>query len=110
MCAKDLTASGVKYQTDSDLPVVTNQDNTLMDSPGTEPPSLKGFLHKYVNVAKGYNTRWFVLQDGLLSYYRHQEDEDQTCRGSFSMKNTSIKVSSDRLRYIAVLIFAMIEF
>ena len=32
-----------------------------------DPPELKGYLNKYTNVAKGYNTRWFVLKDGVLS-------------------------------------------
>jgi ankyrin repeat protein len=50
----------------------TNRDTTLLESPSndvnaSEPPSLKGYLTKYVNVAKGYGTRWFVLKDGMLS-------------------------------------------
>lgn len=48
---------------------VTNQDKSLLDQApsGSEPPSLKGYLSKYTNVAKGYNTRWFVLKNGILS-------------------------------------------
>jgi len=50
----------------------TNQDTTLLESPSSganlsEPPNLKGYLTKYVNVAKGYGTRWFVLNNGMLS-------------------------------------------
>ena len=29
--------------------------------------TLKGYLNKYMNVARGYSTRWFVLKDGVLS-------------------------------------------
>ncbi|KAF7419563.1 hypothetical protein PC9H_002154 [Pleurotus ostreatus] len=58
-----------------------------------EPPSLKGYLNKYTNVAKGYNTRWFVLRDGILSYYRHQDDETIASRGSISMKTATLKIS-----------------
>ncbi|KDQ23149.1 hypothetical protein PLEOSDRAFT_35466 [Pleurotus ostreatus PC15] len=58
-----------------------------------EPPSLKGYLNKYTNVAKGYNTRWFVLRDGILSYYRHQDDETVASRGSISMKTATLKIS-----------------
>ena len=47
--------------------VVTNQDNSLISEPTTEPPELRGYLNKYTNVAKGYNTRWFVLHNGVLS-------------------------------------------
>ena len=32
-----------------------------------EMPTLRGYLNKYTNVAKGYNTRWFVMKDGVLS-------------------------------------------
>ena len=31
---------------------------------------MKGSLYKWTNYIKGYQKRWFVLQDGLLSYYR----------------------------------------
>lgn len=44
-----------------------NQDASLIEPPSTEPPEHKGYLNKYTNVAKGYNTRWFVLKNGVLS-------------------------------------------
>ena len=31
---------------------------------------LKGWLYKWTNYIKGYQKRWFVLSNGLLSYYR----------------------------------------
>lgn len=47
---------------------VANNDTTLLyDDPITGPPTLKGYLNKYTNVARGYSTRWFVLKDGTLS-------------------------------------------
>ena len=48
--------------------LVTNQDPSLL-KPASDlaPPELRGYLNKYTNVAKGYNTRWFVLKDGVLS-------------------------------------------
>ncbi|TFY74707.1 hypothetical protein EWM64_g9304, partial [Hericium alpestre] len=80
----------------------TNQDTTLLeDTPLTEPPTLKGYLNKYTNVARGYNTRWFVLKDGILSYYRHQEDEQVASRGSISMKTCVLRPSQtgEKLRF-----------
>jgi len=49
--------------------LVANHDKTLIPNtaPLIEPPVLKGYLNKYTNVAKGYNTRWFVLKGGVLS-------------------------------------------
>ncbi|TFK26056.1 oxysterol-binding protein [Coprinopsis marcescibilis] len=77
-----------------------NHDKTLIPStvPLTESPSLKGYLNKYTNVAKGYNTRWFVLRDGILSYYRNQEEEGVASRGSISMKNAVLKIT-ERTRF-----------
>ncbi|TCD62525.1 hypothetical protein EIP91_006775 [Steccherinum ochraceum] len=68
-----------------------NQDASLIEPASTEPPELKGYLNKYTNVAKGYNTRWFTLKNGVLSYYRHQEDEGVTSRGSIAMKTAVLK-------------------
>lgn len=50
------------------LSSVTNQDTSLLDQgKSNEPPLLRGYLSKWTNVARGYNTRWFVLQNGTLS-------------------------------------------
>jgi len=65
-----------------------NHDKTLIPNPTppTEPPVLKRYLNKYANVVKGYNTRWFVLKGGGLSYYHHQDDETAASRGSGTQK------------------------
>ena len=34
----------------------------------------KGWLFKWTNYIKGYQRRWFVLSDGMLSYYRYELD------------------------------------
>ncbi|OBZ78590.1 Oxysterol-binding C2F12.05c [Grifola frondosa] len=73
----------------------TNRDTTLINTPSSEPPELKGYLNKYTNVAKGYNTRWFVLKDGVLSYYRHQDDEQVASRGSIAMKTAIVSVAAN---------------
>lgn len=31
---------------------------------------ISGILYKWVNYGKGWRPRWFVLQDGVLSYYK----------------------------------------
>ncbi|KZV50311.1 OSBP(oxysterol binding protein)-related protein 1C isoform 1 [Dorcoceras hygrometricum] len=33
---------------------------------------ISGVLYKWVNYGKGWRPRWFVLQDGVLSYYKIQ--------------------------------------
>ncbi|KAL5534160.1 hypothetical protein ACEPAG_621 [Sanghuangporus baumii] len=81
----------------------TNYDASLLDQgpTGSEQPHLKGYLSKYTNVARGYNTRWFVLNNGILSYYRHQDDEQVASRGSIAMKSAMLKYSPsfDKLRF-----------
>ncbi|CAK5274399.1 unnamed protein product [Mycena citricolor] len=89
---------------------LTNQDPALLQrSPNlsgaaapSAPPSLRGHLNKYTNVARGWNTRWFVLDAGVLSYYRQQQDELYSSRGAISVTNCVLKPPSgtDRLRYL----------
>ncbi|KAJ3967976.1 Oxysterol-binding protein-domain-containing protein [Lentinula raphanica] len=77
-----------------------SQSPSSLPSPSAPPPPLKGYLLKYTNLAKGYNTRWFVLRGGVLSYYRRQEDESVASRGAISMRSAGVRVSpSDKLRF-----------
>lgn len=39
---------------------------------GKESREMKGYLKKWTNYSGGYKLRWFVLEDGVLSYYKHQ--------------------------------------
>ena len=45
----------------------------------------KGWLWKWTNYIKGYQRRWFVLSNGLLSYYRSQAEMAHTCRGTINL-------------------------
>ncbi|KDN39640.1 hypothetical protein RSAG8_08668, partial [Rhizoctonia solani AG-8 WAC10335] len=77
-----------------------NQDVTLIGTTLNEPPSHKGYLSKYANMAKGYNTRWFVLKDDMLSYYRTREDEGLAIRGAVSVRTARLKTTpGDKLRF-----------
>ncbi|KAK2972186.1 hypothetical protein RJ640_030731, partial [Escallonia rubra] len=54
--------------------------NVEIEDSGTEPRDSKvfggvsgsvgGILYKWVNYGKGWRSRWFVLEDGVLSYYK----------------------------------------
>lgn len=39
---------------------------------GKESREIKGYLKKWTNYTSGYKLRWFVLEDGVLSYYKYQ--------------------------------------
>ncbi|ORX40701.1 Oxysterol-binding protein-domain-containing protein [Kockovaella imperatae] len=76
-----------------------NQDNLVQNKSDGRPPDLKGFLSKWVNYRSGWRTRWFVLENGVLSYYRNREDETVACRGSIAMATAKIHPSTDGSRF-----------
>jgi hypothetical protein len=53
---------------------------------GKQSREMKGYLKKWTNYRKGYQLRWFVLEDGVLSYYKHQDDAGSACRGAINMR------------------------
>ncbi|KAG8456205.1 hypothetical protein GDO86_002121 [Hymenochirus boettgeri] len=66
----------------------TVQPGTPANSPG--PDTYKGWLFKWTNYLKGYQRRWFVLSNGLLSYYRTQAEMAHTCRGTINLSTAHI--------------------
>lgn len=48
--------------------LVNNQDNIVQSMGDGRPPDWSGFLSKWVNYRSGWRTRWFVLENGILSY------------------------------------------
>ncbi|VEN53429.1 unnamed protein product, partial [Callosobruchus maculatus] len=86
---------------------ITSKSNSSQNE-----PAMKGWLFKWTNYLKGYQRRWFVLQNGHLSYYRaenngvgvttltvrrrrrfrqgNQAEMAHTCRGSISLHGALI--------------------
>lgn len=81
------------------------KDQTVMTTQRTtgvlQPPTYKGYLRKWTNFASGYKLRWFILDsDGILSYYKSQDDTNNACRGSLNMKNCTLHLdSSEALKF-----------
>lgn len=50
-------------------------ENQVKTSSSSEP-EMKGWLLKWTNYLKGYQRRWFVLSNGVLSYYRYVVNGD----------------------------------
>ena len=55
------------------------QEKAILGNPQAENPlagkegrEIKGYLKKWTNYTTGYKLRWFVLEDGVLSYYKNQ--------------------------------------
>lgn len=53
---------------------------------GKESREMKGYLKKWTNYTSGYKLRWFVLEDGVLSYYKNQDDAGSACRGAINCR------------------------
>jgi len=62
------------------------------DSDGIIVPELQGTLSKWTNYIHGWQTRFIVLKDGTLSYYKSEQDSGFGCRGSISLYKANIKV------------------
>ncbi|KAF2480849.1 Oxysterol-binding protein-domain-containing protein [Neohortaea acidophila] len=67
---------------------------------GKEGREMKGYLRKWTNYTSGYKLRWFVLEDGVLSYYKHQDDAGSACRGAINMRIAKLNMDpKDKLQF-----------
>lgn len=55
---------------------------------------MEGVLWKWTNYWNGWQTRWFKLDNGILSYYKSQEEVSQGCKGSVRVMVCQINVST----------------
>ncbi len=60
----------------------------------SEAAEVKGWLYKWTNYVRGYQKRWFVLSNGLLSYYRSQGEMAYHSRASIALSGASIQVAN----------------
>ncbi|XP_076751697.1 ceramide transfer protein [Xylocopa sonorina] len=60
-------------------------------SDGVVVPELQGTLSKWTNYIHGWQSRFIVLKDGTLSYYKSEQDSGFGCRGSISLYKANIK-------------------
>ncbi|XP_014669273.1 PREDICTED: pleckstrin homology domain-containing family A member 8-like isoform X2 [Priapulus caudatus] len=60
---------------------------------------MEGALWKWTNYIHGWQARWFVLDEGILAYYKSQDEVNQGCKGSIMMAACEIIVHpTDRKR------------
>ncbi|KAF2665641.1 hypothetical protein BT63DRAFT_405680 [Microthyrium microscopicum] len=66
---------------------------------GKESREMKGYLKKWTNYTGGWKLRWFVLEEGVLSYYKNQDDAGAACRGAINMRIARLNMDpQDKLR------------
>jgi len=65
-----------------------------------ESREMKGYLKKWTNYTSGFKLRWFVLEDGVLSYYKQQDDAGSACRGAINMRIAKLHMDpKDKLAF-----------
>lgn len=53
---------------------------------------MEGELWKWTNYWNGWQSRWFILDNGILSYYKSCEEVSQGCKGSINVSACEIVV------------------
>lgn len=56
-----------------------------------QTPELQGVLNKWTNYIHGWQSRFIVLKDGTLSYYKSEHETGFGCRGAISLYKATIK-------------------
>lgn len=69
--------------------ILSSEKKMTEAKPVSTEPEMKGWLQKWTNYIKGYQKRWFVLSNGVLSYYS-QAEMAHTCRGSIRLQGAMI--------------------
>ncbi|KAI9668596.1 MAG: hypothetical protein M1831_001035 [Alyxoria varia] len=82
-------------------PSQANIGNATTDALGNkEAREMKGYLKKWTNYTSGYKLRWFCLENGVLSYYKHQDDAGSACRGAINMKIAKLHMDpTDKVQF-----------
>ncbi|XP_033218744.1 ceramide transfer protein [Belonocnema kinseyi] len=70
---------------------VDAEDADEEGSDGVVVPELQGNLSKWTNYIHGWQSRFIVLKNGTLSYYKSEQDSGFGCRGSISLYKADIK-------------------
>jgi hypothetical protein len=52
------------------------------------------YNHFVKNLFTGWQSRWFILEGGILSYYKSYDEVSQGCKGSLNISACEIVVSS----------------
>lgn len=107
----DLGADAFFKNKKNKLPIELTKDDqvkaVLKDAPmrmakglPSSKTRMEAYLSKWTNYAEGYKLRWFVLEDGILSYYKSQAEYPVNCRGSINMQYAKVqRHDKDKLRF-----------
>lgn len=91
-------------QASSTTAAATTQQQPAAAS-ATKNSDIASNLFKWTNYIHGWQERYVVLKDGVLSYYKSQSETQYGCRGAIALKQSSIIVS---LFFVLIIIFFFI--
>lgn len=81
-----------------DVGLINGRDSRVYSSNGGGV--VEGILYKWVNYGKGWRLRWFVLEDGVLSYYK-LHGPDRIVMSPRREKGVNLKViGEDSVKYM----------
>ncbi|XP_046403313.1 ceramide transfer protein isoform X1 [Ischnura elegans] len=75
----------------SDDHSVTCSDEEDDSDNGYQAPEKRGVLSKWTNYIHGWQSRYIVMKDGTLSYYKSEQETGFGCRGAISLFKATIK-------------------
>ena len=68
----------------------TNSNNNPIQLKSNE---IANNLFKWTNYIHGWQERYIVLKDGILSYYKSETETQFGCRGAIALKQSTITVT-----------------
>ena len=74
--------------------VGTTQQQQAAAAAAIKNSDIASNLFKWTNYIHGWQERYVVLKDGVLSYYKSQNETQYGCRGAIALKQSTIIVSS----------------
>ncbi|CAF0947508.1 unnamed protein product [Brachionus calyciflorus] len=80
----------VNVSDEDDTHSSTNEDETNQNQVNQRCSDLASNLFKWTNYIHGWQERYIVLKDGVLSYYKSQDETQYGCRGAIALKQSNI--------------------
>ena len=70
--SSNITSNNITPVVNTNSPTLNpnNSSSSLTSTNTNNNVAFSGYLMKWTNYIKGYQKRWFVLNNGLLSYFR----------------------------------------
>lgn len=105
--AMNAESTSLNQSDDEDTQLSGNEDETSSQHPSQQPgggqsaqqqannvknSDMASNLFKWTNYIHGWQERYVVLKDGVLSYYKSQNETQYGCRGAIALKQSTIIV------------------